>query len=64
MTSKEYLIDLLKENGVQEFDMAEVTMIPNEKITLDGDDLKKFNDLMDALDDCEDVQAVYHNVER
>ena len=44
--------------------MAEVTMIPNEKITLDGDDLKKFNDLMDALDDCEDVQAVYHNVER
>ncbi|MDY2727655.1 MAG: YebC/PmpR family DNA-binding transcriptional regulator [Candidatus Onthovivens sp.] len=56
--------ELLKENGVQEFDMAEVTMIPNEKITLDGDDLKKFNDLMDALDDCEDVQAVYHNVER
>ena len=55
---------VLNDNGINDFDIAEVRFIPNEKITLEGDDLKKFNDLLDSLDDCEDVQAVYHNVER
>lgn len=55
---------VLNDDGINDFDVAEVRFIPNEKITLEGDDLKKFNDLLDSLDDCEDVQAVYHNVER
>ena len=55
---------VLNDNGISDFDVAEVRFIPNEKITLEGEDLKKFNDLLDSLDDCEDVQAVYHNVER
>ena len=55
---------VLNDNGINDFDVAEVRFIPNEKITLEGEDLKKFNDLLDSLDDCEDVQAVYHNVER
>lgn len=55
---------VLNDNGINDFDIAEVRFIPNEKITLEGEDLKKFNDLLDSLDDCEDVQAVYHNVER
>lgn len=56
--------NVLNDNGINDFDVAEVRFIPNEKITLEGEDLKKFNDLLDSLDDCEDVQAVYHNVER
>ena len=55
---------VLNDDGINDFDVAEVRFIPNEKITLEGEDLKKFNDLLDSLDDCEDVQAVYHNVER
>ena len=55
---------VLNDNGINDLDVAEVRFIPNEKITLEGEDLKKFNDLLDSLDDCEDVQAVYHNVER
>ena len=39
-------------------------MLPNEKITLTGEDLDKFNQLLDMLDDVQDVQEVYHNVDR
>ena len=35
----------------------------NDNITLEGEDLTKFKELLDMLDDCEDVQNVYHNVE-
>lgn len=55
---------VLNDAGIVDFDVAEVRFIPNEKITLEGEDLKKFNDLLESLDDCEDVQAVYHNVQR
>lgn len=46
-----------------EFDMDEITMIPKEKITLSGEDLDVFNKLITMLEDIEDVQHVYHNVE-
>lgn len=55
---------VLNDNGITDFDVAEVRFIANERITLEGEDLRKFNELLDSLDDCEDVQAVYHNVER
>ncbi|HHR1924765.1 TPA: YebC/PmpR family DNA-binding transcriptional regulator, partial [Listeria monocytogenes] len=32
-------------------------------IQLSGEDLEKFEKLIDALEDLEDVQKVYHNVE-
>ena len=38
-------------------------MLANDKITLSGEELTKFKDLLDQLDDCEDVQNVYHNVD-
>ena len=42
--------------GVTEFDMAEITLLANEPITLDDpEDKRKFDEL-------EDVQNVYHNV--
>ena len=44
-------------------DIDEVTMAPLEKVTLEGEDLEKFNKLLNMLDDIEDVQNVYHNVE-
>ena len=55
--------DVLAEMGITEFEEAEVRMEPNEWITLEGEDLQKFQDLIDALEECEDVQHVAHNVE-
>lgn len=55
--------EALKSLDVTDFEVAEVTLMANDKITLEGEELKKFQELLDQLDDCEDVQNVYHNVE-
>ena len=55
--------DVLKDLGVTDYDRAEATFIPNDWVTLEGEDLTKFKDMLDMLDEVEDVQAVYHNVE-
>ncbi len=52
----------LEEKGLNFFE-ASVGMFPQNKITLEGDELAKFNRLIDALEDLDDVQNVYHNVE-
>ena len=46
-----------------EFEMDEITYIPKEKIKLNTEDLEIFNRVITMLDDVEDVQHVYHNVE-
>lgn len=51
------------ENAGVTFIEAEVSMIPQNKITLDEVNLVKFNKLVDMLEDLDDVQDVYHNVE-
>ncbi|MFC0216343.1 YebC/PmpR family DNA-binding transcriptional regulator [Paenibacillus chartarius] len=53
----------LKQAGVAEFTVAEQTMLAQNYVTLSGDDLAKFEKLIDMLEDLEDVQRVYHNVE-
>ena len=40
-----------------------VLKLPKETITLTGDDLEVFNKMLAMLDEVEDVQNVYHNVE-
>ena len=52
----------LEEKGLNFFE-AQIEMLPQNKITLAGDELTKFNKLIDALDDLDDVQNVYHNVD-
>ena len=52
----------LEEKGLNFFE-AQVEMVPQNKITLSGDDLAKFQRLVDALEDLDDVQNVYHNVD-
>ena len=42
---------------------AQIDMLPQNKITLAGEELVKFNKLIDALEDLDDVQNVYHNVD-
>lgn len=46
-----------------EFTVDEISMLPKERITLQGEDLEIFNKLLTMLDEVDDVQNVYHNVE-
>lgn len=52
----------LESKGLNFFE-AQVEMVPQNKITLTGDELAKFQRLVAALEDLDDVQNVYHNVD-
>lgn len=52
----------LEEKGLSFFE-ASLEMIPQSKITFDGENAAKFRKLVDALEDLDDVQDVYHNVD-
>ena len=45
------------------FVQAEVAMIPQNKITLPSDKVETFIKMIDALEENDDVQNVYHNVD-
>lgn len=46
-----------------EFNIDEISMLPKERIKLEGEDLEIFNKLLNLLDEVDDVQNVYHNVD-
>ena len=46
-----------------EFTVDEISMLPKDRIKLSGEDLEIFNKLLNMLDEVDDVQNVYHNVE-
>ncbi|MGN1066366.1 MAG: YebC/PmpR family DNA-binding transcriptional regulator [Candidatus Fimimonas sp.] len=41
---------------------AEMSWLPQTMVTLEGDNLAKFQKMLDVLEDNDDVQNVYHNV--
>lgn len=55
--------EALKQAGIEEFSVAELTMLAQNDITLDAEAQDQFEKLIDALEDLEDVQQVYHNVD-
>lgn len=52
----------LEEKGIS-FLQAEISMIPQTKITLEGDKLDTFRKMLEKLDELDDVQEIYHNVD-
>ena len=56
--AKEYF-----DNNKIEYDSAELDLVPSSYITLPEDKLSSFQKLVDSLEDNDDVQEVYHNVE-
>jgi YebC/PmpR family DNA-binding regulatory protein len=44
-------------------DVAEVTMRPENSVSLTGEDAAKMQKLLDVLEDLDDVQNVFHNAE-
>ncbi|MDA7026749.1 YebC/PmpR family DNA-binding transcriptional regulator [Bacillus sp. CLL-7-23] len=55
--------EALQNAGITEFTVAELTMLAQNDVTLPEDEKEKFEKLIDALEDLEDVQQVYHNVD-
>jgi YebC/PmpR family DNA-binding regulatory protein len=55
--------EAFKKAGIDEFTVAEITMLPQTEVTLPEDAKAKFEKLIDTLEDLEDVQQVYHNVD-
>ncbi|KYG27603.1 YebC/PmpR family DNA-binding transcriptional regulator [Alkalihalobacillus trypoxylicola] len=54
--------EALKNKGITEFTVAELTMLPQTEVELDSESLQSFLKLIDVLEDLEDVKQVYHNV--
>ena len=57
---KEAIVSLKSD---MEFTIDEICLLPKERITLEGEALDEFNKLLNLLDEVDDVQNVYHNVE-
>jgi YebC/PmpR family DNA-binding regulatory protein len=55
--------EAFKNAGVIDFSVAELTMLAQNEMTLPEDAQVQFEKLIDALEDLEDVQQVYHNVD-
>ncbi len=55
--------DELDKLGYDKYIMSEVTFIPDNYITLDEEGTEKAMALIDALEDLDDVQNVYHNLD-
>jgi len=45
-----------------ELEVQEITFLPQAKKTLSGDELTVFQKLLETLEECDDVQDVYHNI--
>ena len=59
LTVKEELDKL----GYDKYVMSEVTFVPDNYIALDEENTEKMVSLIEALEDIDDVQNVYHNLE-
>ncbi|MBQ8192635.1 MAG: YebC/PmpR family DNA-binding transcriptional regulator [Bacilli bacterium] len=55
--------DTVSGMGYDKFIVSEVTFVPNSYIDLDNETTEKVTLLIDALNDLDDVQAVYHNLD-
>jgi len=54
--------DAFKAAGITEFNVAEIMMLAANEVDLAEDAQVQFEKLIDALEDLDDVQQVYHNV--
>lgn len=55
--------DELTNMGYDKFIVSEVTFVPNNYISLDDESSEKVLELIDTLNEIDDVQSVYHNLE-
>ncbi len=53
---------ILEDYGIYEYEMCEITYLPNNYIKISDDNKNKVFNLIETLEDLDDVQAVYHNL--
>ncbi len=51
------------DNASIKCEFTEVTMIPQDSVSLEGEEAIKMCNFMEALDDCDDVQKFYSNAD-
>lgn len=54
---------VLEDNNITDIIMNEIRYIPTNQVSLDDEKKEKIYALIDTLDDLDDVQSVYHNME-
>ena len=54
---------VLENNNITDIIMNEIRYIPTNQVALDDEKKEKIYALIDTLDDLDDVQSVYHNME-
>lgn len=54
---------VLEDNNITDIIMNEIRYIPTNQVALDDEKKEKIYALIDTLDDLDDVQSVYHNME-
>jgi len=54
--------DALTKFGINEFIMSEVTFVADNQVEVDDATSEKVNKLIEALEDIDDVQEIYHNM--
>lgn len=54
---------IFQDLGVEDFLTCEITKLPSTYVKLDEENREKFDRLIEMLEESEDVQNVYHNVE-
>jgi YebC/PmpR family DNA-binding regulatory protein len=55
--------EAFKNAGITEFTVAELTMLAQNEVTIPEDAQAKFEKMIDVLEELDDVQRVYHNVD-
>ncbi|MNY37550.1 putative transcriptional regulatory protein [compost metagenome] len=55
--------EVLRGAGITDFTVAELTMLPQNYVALPEDAEAQFEKLIDALEELDDVQQAYHNVD-
>ncbi|PSL34339.1 MULTISPECIES: YebC/PmpR family DNA-binding transcriptional regulator [Planomicrobium] len=55
--------EAFKTAGITDFTVAELTMLAQNELELPEDAQAQFEKMIDAIEDLEDVQQVYHNVD-
>ena len=66
ITSTDTFFDVkkaLEDIGVNSFIASEITFLPNNLVTLDDEQTEKVMSLIETLEDLDDVQEVYHNLD-
>ena len=55
--------EALEKQGISSFLTAEVQMIPQNTVAVEGENLEAVQKMLDLFDEYDDVQEVFHNAE-